>query len=91
MGQIKHFYQHIDNGGISVDVVRDPRDGYLELHLTTSYFGYPDITSILRTWGLLDEVSFLRGLGTTLIEAAAKVEAEEEALRKLGSEGQGEL
>ena len=70
---IDHFHHHIDNGGIEVDIDEEQEDGGLQISLRTRYFGYPDITSTLRTWGNVNSSEFLRELGLTFLRASEKV------------------
>lgn len=77
---IGKFNQHIDNGGISIDIDYDSEDGGTLITFNTNYCGYPDIITTLRTWHQggdstqlgkpNGDVAFLRELGLVFIYAA---------------------
>lgn len=65
--------EHIDNGGITIEVVDN--DGSMQLITSTSYYGYPsiDTTMHLEYFGR-GTPAFLRKLGAMLLEAAKEIE-----------------
>jgi hypothetical protein len=84
--RIEHFHQHIDNGGISVDVDYDFDAGHTCITFNTRYHGYPDVAATLRTWGQAGDGTcikwgqarggdpdFLRELGLMFLRASEKI------------------
>lgn len=72
---IASIYCHVDNGGISVEVLEN--EGNVEIKFTTSYFAYPDITSTLNLRQKSNS-GFLKDLGLMFIEASNTLKREEE-------------
>ena len=73
---VDYLQYHIDNGGITIEVHQtDDELRNVSIKLNTSYFGYPDITSVLNLNGSLgsNQRDFLRSLGAMFIEAAGKI------------------
>lgn len=74
--KINGIHQHIDNGGVTVEVHQtDDVHRNLSVTLNTSYFGYPDITSVLHLQGDLGS-RFLKELGEMLIKSAEIVDSQ---------------
>lgn len=72
--KIHGLYKHIDNGGVKIEVHQtDDEHKQLYITLNTQYHGYPDISTVLHTWGNVNPQDFLRELGTMFIEAAGKL------------------
>jgi hypothetical protein len=77
---LSQYYQHIDNGGLSIKVCQtddqDSKSVFLEIG--TSYFGYPDVMARVSGWGHLNSDT-LKRIADAFREAAFKLEANENA------------
>lgn len=68
------FYHHIDNGGVSVDILK--RGGDVLIDLSTMYYDYPELSSRLNLGGYLNTSQpqeILEQLGKACFAAAAKL------------------
>lgn len=77
MKTLAKFYEHIDNGGISMQISED--DGIVSIATNTSYHGYPDIISILKLCSFppngksRNQEEVLAAIGQMFLEASGKL------------------
>ena len=65
--QIMRFHTHIDNGGVTVSIIRKAEFN-IDLEIDASYFGYPAIKSTIDIGHL--QHRWLEKLGIELIKAS---------------------
>jgi hypothetical protein len=74
---INTIHRHISNGGITVSVNQsDDEFKNISIEMTTQYLGHPSVTSILNFWGLENGTKFMSNIGSMLIQAAEKIDAQ---------------
>jgi len=75
MHQVERLHKHIDNGGITVEVNYDFDNGHTNIKFDTSYFGYPNVSATLSTWGQPNDEDFLKEVGLMFLRASETVKS----------------
>lgn len=72
--KLASYYKHIDNGGIMIDIEQSNNEyKNIFIKMSTTYHGYPDVSSQLSLWAHGNDKETLTKIGMAFLEAANKI------------------